>query len=124
SRLLAYVQAHPKSVDAHMLLVHAYRGTNDQPACISTLEKLCAIHAAAGEHELVWKTYEEFMAAGGKDLPVNVWLDVCRAAEKMQFFEAAEKSPVPHLDWEQSMAAGIKEAKAALPKAAAASAGR
>ncbi len=167
SRLLAYVQAHPKSVDAHMLLVHAYRGTNDQPACISTLEKLCAIHAAAGEHELVWKTYEDFMAAGGKDLPVNVWLDVCRAAEKMQFFdravseyetlsqvhaserqaipallsagricmkqlnqpqralqffEAAEKSPVPHLDWEQSIAAGIKEARAALPKAAAASA--
>jgi len=167
SMLSSYVQTHPKSVDAHMLLVHAYRGTNDQAACISTLEKLCAIHAAAGEHELVWKTYEDFMAAGGKDLPASVWLDVCRAAEKMQFFdravseyetlalahaserqaisallsagricmkqlnqpqralqffEAAEKSPVPHLDWEQSIAAGIKEAKAAMPKAAAASA--
>ena len=167
SALSAYVEAHPKSVDAHMLLVHAYRGTNDQAACISTLEKLCAIYAAAGDHELVWKTYEEFMAAGGKDLPANVWLDICRAAEKMQFFdravseyetlaqthaterqaisallsagricmkqlnqperalgffEAAEKSPVPHLDWEQSIAAGIREAKAALPKAAGASA--
>ena len=167
SMLSAYAQAHPKSVDAHMLLVHAYRGTNDQSACISTLEKLCAIHAAAGEYELVWKTYEDFMSAGGKDLPANVWLDVCRAAEKMQFFdravseyetlaqahaterqaisallsagricmkqlnepqralqffEAAEKSPVPHLDWEQSIGAGIKEAKAAMPKAVAASA--
>lgn len=167
SMLSAYAQEHAKSVDAHMLLVHAYRGMNDQAACISTLEKLCAIHAAAGEHELVWKTYEDFMAAGGKDLPASVWLDVCRAAEKMQFFdravseyetlaqvhaterqaisallsagricmkqlnqpqkalqffEAAEKSPVPHLDWEQSIAAGIKEAKAAMPKAAAASA--
>jgi len=167
SMLSAYAQAHPKSVDAHMLLVHAYRGTNDQSACISTLEKLCAIHAAAGEYELVWKTYEDFMSAGGKDLPANVWLDVCRAAEKMQFFdravseyetlaqahaterqaisallsagricmkqlnepqralqffEAAEKSPVPHLDWEQSIRAGIKEAKVAMPKAVAASA--
>lgn len=167
STLSAYVQAHPKSVDAYMLLVHAYRGTNDQAACIRTLEKLCAVHAAAGEHELVWKTYEDFMAAGGKDLPASVWLDVCRAAEKLQFFdravseyetlaqahaserqaisallsagriclkqlsqpqralqffEAAEKSPVPHLDWEQSIAAGIKEAKAAMPKAAATSA--
>ena len=165
--LSAYIQAYPKSVDAHMLLVHAYRGTNDQPACISTLEKLCAIHAAAGEHDLVWKTYEDFMSAGGKDLPPNVWLDVCRAAEKLQFFdravseyealaqahpterqaisallsagricmkpltdpqralsffEAAEKSPVPHLDWEQSIVAGIREAKAAMPKAAAATA--
>ncbi len=169
SMLSTYVQAHPKSVDAHMLLVHAYRGTNDQAACISALEKLCAIHAAAGEHELVWKTYEDFMSAGGKGLPASLWLDVCRAAEKLQFFdravseyetlaqahaserqaisallsagricmkqlnqpqralqffEAAEKSPVPHLDWEQSIAAGIKEAKAALPKAMAASVSR
>jgi hypothetical protein len=38
----------------------------------------------------------------------------------LAFFEDAEKSPVPHLDWEQSIAAGIKEAKAALPLKAAA----
>lgn len=167
-KLSGYLQTHPKSVDAHMLLVHAYRGTNDQSACIGTLGKLCAIHAAAGETDLLWKTYENFMSAGGKDLPARVWLDVGRAAEKLQFFdravseyetlaqahasdreaisallsagricmkqlqqperalgffEAASKSPVPHLDWEQSIAAGIKEAKAALPlKAAAANA--
>ena len=167
SRLSAYIQIHPKSVDAHMLLVHAYHGMNDQAACLGALERLCAIHAAVGDHELVWKTYEDFMSAGGKDLPANLWLDVCRAAEKLQFFdravseyenlaqvhaterqaisgllsagricmkqlnqperaldffEAAEKSPVPHLDWDQSIAAGIKEARAALKtKAAAAS---
>jgi len=151
-----------------MLLVHAYRGLNDQGASTSTLEKLCAIHSAAGEAELVWKTYEDFMSLGGKNLPANLWLDVARAAEKLQlfdpavseyealarahsterqaisallsagricmkqlnqperalgFFEAAENSPVPHLDWEQSIAAGIKEAKSGLtPKAAAANA--
>jgi len=32
----------------------------------------------------------------------------------LQFFQAAETSPVPHLDWEQSISAGIKEAKNAL----------
>ena len=32
----------------------------------------------------------------------------------LQFFQAAEASPVPHLDWEQSIAAGIREAKNAL----------
>jgi len=168
STLSGYVQTHPNSVDAHMLLVHAYRGINDQTAAIQTLEKLCAIHSAAGEPELVWKTYEDFMSLGGKNLPANLWLDVARAAEKLQFFdravseyetlaqthsqerqaisallaagriclkqlnqperalgffEAAEKSPVPHLDWEQNIAAGVREAKAALPpKAAAASA--
>jgi membrane associated rhomboid family serine protease len=164
SVLSGYLQTHPKSVDAHMLLVHAYRGTNDQAGCIGTLENLCTIHAAAGEMDLVWKTYEDFLSAGGKDLAANVWLEVGRAAEKLQFFdravseyetlaqvhpterqaisallsagrvclklnqseralaffEVAEKSPVPHLDWEQSIAAGIKEAKAALPLKAAA----
>ncbi|HKR83660.1 MAG TPA: rhomboid family intramembrane serine protease [Terriglobales bacterium] len=164
SALSGYLQTYPKSVDAHMLLVHAYRGTSDQAGCIGTLEKLCAIHAAAGETDLVWKTYEDFLSAGGKDLAANVWLEVGRAAEKLQFFdravseyetlaqvhpterqaisallsagrvcmklnqperalaffEAAEKSPVPHLDWEQSIAAGIKEAKSALPPKAAA----
>ena len=38
----------------------------------------------------------------------------------LAFFEAAEKSPVPHLDWEQNIAAGIREAKAALSQNAAA----
>src|SRR5579864_4521235 len=32
----------------------------------------------------------------------------------LQFFQAAEASPVPHLDWEQNIAAGIREAKNAL----------
>ena len=41
----------------------------------------------------------------------------------LQFFEAAQNSPVPHLDWEQGITAGIREAKEALaPKSMAASA--
>jgi tetratricopeptide (TPR) repeat protein len=32
----------------------------------------------------------------------------------LQLFQAADASPVPHLDWEQNIAAGIREAKAAL----------
>jgi len=31
----------------------------------------------------------------------------------LEFFEAADKSPVPHLDWEQSIMTGIKEAQTA-----------
>jgi membrane associated rhomboid family serine protease len=167
--LTAYMATHPKSIDACNLLLHAYRAIGDQDACAATLQKLCAIHAEAGEHDLAWKSYEDYLNSGGHELPVSTWLDICRSAEKiecfdravaeyeklaqahpadrqsltallaagrlclkqlnepkraLQFFEAAEKSPVPHLDWEQGIAAGIKEAKAALPKAAAASAGQ
>src|SRR5262249_44397731 len=105
--------------------------------------------------------------------PSSIWLDLCRAAEKLEhfgralaeyeklastrpgerqsilaqlsaarlclkrldqpqhaleFFEAAERSPVPHLDWEQTINLGIRDAKAALSQkgdsaAAAAAAG-
>jgi len=37
-----------------------------------------------------------------------------RAEDGLKFYEAAAKSPVPHLDWEQSINACIREAKAAL----------
>ena len=41
----------------------------------------------------------------------------------LQFFQAAEASPVPHLDWEQSITAGIREAKnARSPKSMSAAA--
>jgi membrane associated rhomboid family serine protease len=163
-----YLASKPDSVDAYNLLWHVHQRKGDQAGSIDVLAKLCAIHLKAGEDELAWKNYENFLNAGGRQLPPATWLDLCRAAEKleyhdravseyeqlargfpeekqsipaligaariclkrlgqperaMQFFEAAGKSPVPHLDWEQSIAAGIREAKAALPRSAAATAG-
>lgn len=37
-----------------------------------------------------------------------------RPQDALRFFESAAASPVPHLDWEQTIAAGIRDAKAAL----------
>src|SRR5262249_52064717 len=137
---------------------------------IEILARLCAIHLKAGEDELAWKCYEDFLKSGGQHLPAATWLEMCRAGEKLerfdralaeyeklaeiysterqsilallgagrlclkrlnrpdeaiQFFEMAAKSPVPHLDWEQSITAGIREATAvASQKAAAAGASR
>jgi membrane associated rhomboid family serine protease len=47
-----------------------------------------------------------------------------RPQDALALYEAAASSPIPHLDWDQHIVAGIKEAKAALsaPKAAAAKA--
>jgi membrane associated rhomboid family serine protease len=36
-----------------------------------------------------------------------------RPQDALRFFEAASASPVPHLDWEQTIASGIRDAKAA-----------
>jgi membrane associated rhomboid family serine protease len=37
-----------------------------------------------------------------------------RAQEALTLYEAAKNSPIPHLDWEQTIEAGIRSAKAAL----------
>jgi membrane associated rhomboid family serine protease len=157
--LQTYLSTHPDSVDAYSLLMHIHRQKNETAACQEILSKLCVIHLKAGENELAWKTYEDFLNNGGEKLPAATWLDVCRAAEKtqcfdraveeyerlaaayplerqsilaqmaagriylkrlkrperaLQLFEAASNSRVPHLDWEQSIIAGIRETKAAL----------
>ena len=164
-----YLTRKPDSVDALNLLCQISRGKNEPAESAQVLASLCAVHLKAGETELAWASYEDFLKAGGQSLPSATWLDLCRAAEKqecydraraeyeklaktypaerqsilaqlgaarlclkrlnqperaLEFFEAAEHSPVPHLDWEQSIQAGIREAKAALPqKASSAAAG-
>jgi len=37
-----------------------------------------------------------------------------RPAEALRFYEAAAKSPVPHLDWESNIRNGIENSKKAL----------
>ncbi len=165
-----YLAKKPDSADACNLLLHIYQQQQHHVARAEILGKLCAIYARAGENQLAWSSYEDYLNAGGQVLPVSPWIDVCRAAENLhhfdravseyeklastypkerqsimaqlgaariclkrlnrpgqalQLFQAADKSPVPHLDWEQSITAGIREAKAALaqqPKSASASA--
>ncbi len=43
-----------------------------------------------------------------------------RPMDALRMYEAAAASPVPHLDWEQNIEAGIRETKAAMTPAAAA----
>jgi membrane associated rhomboid family serine protease len=165
--LKEHVARKPDSIDGYNLLLQTYRKQN-LPAPPEILEKLCAIHLKAGESELAWSCYEDYLNAGGQPLSSALWLEVCRAAEKLQYFdralaeyqkliqtypaerqsilaqlaaarlclkrlnqpqraleylEAAQNSPVPHLDWEQGITSGIREAKAALtPKSMSASA--
>jgi membrane associated rhomboid family serine protease len=46
-----------------------------------------------------------------------------RPKDALALYEAAAKSPIPHLDWDQLIQSGIKEAKAALSTGNAAAAG-
>jgi membrane associated rhomboid family serine protease len=157
--LKEYLLKKPDSADACNLLLHIYQQQQCEAPRSEILGKLCAIYAKAGENDLAWSTYTDFLSAGGKALPAVAWIEICRAAERLghydraldeyekliaahpagrqaiaaqigaarlclkklnrpdkalALFQAAEKSPVPHLDWEQNISAGIREAKAAL----------
>lgn len=148
----------PDSLEACALLQQTYWREQDLPAYYQTTITLCGLHLKAREPEQAWQLYEEFLNSGGKQVPALAWLDLCRAAETLKWyeraageyqklaaafpnekaglvaqisaarlclkqlgrpqealrlFEAASASPVPHLDWEQTIAAGIREAKAA-----------
>jgi tetratricopeptide (TPR) repeat protein len=46
-----------------------------------------------------------------------------RPQDALALYQAAAKSPIPHLDWEQLIQSGIKEAKAAMASGNAAAAG-
>jgi membrane associated rhomboid family serine protease len=156
--------AKPDSVDACSLLQQTYWRKGDIPSYQEVTAKLCALHLKAGEKELAWQNFEEFLNTGGTKMPVATWFDLCRVAEAGQnferalseyqklaaaypserralqaqiaagriclkqlhrpqdalgFYEAAAASPIPHLDWEQTIAAAIREARKALEPAAA-----
>jgi tetratricopeptide (TPR) repeat protein len=44
----------------------------------------------------------------------KICLKLNRAQEAVNFYEAAKNSAIPHLDWEQTIEAGLRAAKAAL----------
>ena len=78
-------------------------------------EKLQHFDRAVSEYESLAKAYPTDrlsivaqIAAGRLCLKLN------QPQRALEFFTAAEQSPVPHLDWEQSIVAGVREAKAAL----------
>ncbi len=51
----------------------------------------------------------------------KIYLKQNRAQEALALYETAKNSAIPHLDWEQTIEAGIRSAKAALdPKGVAA----
>jgi membrane associated rhomboid family serine protease len=150
------LNAKPNSVDACSLLQQISWRKGDMSTYHELTVQLCALHLKARENDLAWQNYEEFLNAGGKNMPADTWFDLCRLAEGKQdferamaeyqklaaaypsdrrslqaliaagriclkqlnrpeealkFYEAAKASPIPHLDWEQTIEAAIREAR-------------
>jgi membrane associated rhomboid family serine protease len=122
-------QLHLKKQDgeAAMLDYEEFQKTGGQHLPASTWLELCRFlegqqnfDRAVGEYDKLASAYPNdkqsllaLMAAGRLSLK-----KLGRPAEALHFYRAASTSPVPHLDWETNIQAGIKEATATLSQSA------
>jgi membrane associated rhomboid family serine protease len=104
-----------------------FQNTGGQNLPASTWLELCRVlegqqnfERAVSEYDKLATAYPEekqsllaLMAAGRLSLK-----KLGRPAEALHFYRAASDSPVPHLDWESNIQAGIKEATATLSQSA------
>jgi len=154
-----YLQAKPDDMDGLSLLRQLHWRKNDVPAYLEASIKLCQLHLKARDTEAALQDYQDYLNAGGKQMPAATWLELCRVIEGQQnydralneyeqlakaypkerpsilallsagrislkvmnrpsdalrFYNAAKASPVPHLDWETNIQAGIQAAEKAL----------
>jgi membrane associated rhomboid family serine protease/thioredoxin-like negative regulator of GroEL len=158
--LVQYATKKPGSLDAALLLPHAYLRKQDMAGYQQAMLQLAQAYARARQPEPAWHTYLDLLQAGGdrKQLPAAPWLEVLRTGEAqgdydrvlpdlellaatypnerqsllarmaaarilvkvgapqkaLQHYQAAKTSPVPHLDLEPQIEAGIREAQKAM----------
>jgi len=108
-----------------------FRSTGGEGLPAATWFDLCRAAEQQGKHDVALDEYQKLVAAypGTRDaLMAQVaagrisLAQLQRPEDALKFYEAAAASPVPHLDWEQTIAAGIRSAKAAMTGAQAATA--
>ena len=84
-----FLAAKPDSVEACRLLQQAYWRKNDIASYRETMAKLIELQLKSQNLEAAWQDYEDFKNGGGEELPVNVWLELCRAVESQGNYERA-----------------------------------
>jgi membrane associated rhomboid family serine protease len=116
--LKEYLARKPDSVDACSLLREIHWRKGDITLYLAYTERLCSLHLAARQPEAAWQDYEEYLQQGGKKLPAQTWLDVCRVPEQQGAFERAleeyEKLAAAYPSERQALAAQLAAAKICL----------
>lgn len=95
-------------------------GGSKMPA--ATWLELCRIAENKQNLDRALSEYQKLVAAYPSEKPslmaqigaAKICLKQNRAQEALNFYEAAKNSTIPHLDWEQTIEAGLRTAKAAL----------
>jgi tetratricopeptide (TPR) repeat protein len=122
-------QLHLKKQDCEAALLdyEEFQNTGGQHLPASTWLDLCRSLEGRQDFDRAVREYDKLATAYPKDRPSLLALMAAgrlsqkklgRPAEALHFYRAASASPVPHLDWESNIQAGIKEATAALSQSA------
>lgn len=99
------------------------RNTSDVKLPANLWFDLCRAAENLKNYDLALQEYQQLAAAYPSDRQAfmsqvaagRICLsNLQRPQDALNFFQAAAASPVPHLDWEQTIQAGIRNAKAAL----------
>ncbi len=120
--LKGYLKLHPDATDALMVLQQVYYCKNEMPDYQATTATLCRAYIKERDSQAAWQSYEEYLNAGGQDMPAATWVELCRIAEERQLFERAvsecEKLAAKWPNTRESLMAQLKAAKLCLKQLA------
>ncbi len=115
AQLQELLREQPGLADAYTQLLRVHRMKNDAKAEQETLATLCNLSLKNKSFEAAWDYYLEYQAAGGKKLPGQHWLKLCRALESQQHWVQAaqeyEKLANAHSDDRISIVALVAAAQ-------------
>src|SRR5208282_6249255 len=113
-----YLATEPESVGGWNLLLGIHWQNQKLLECREAANKLCGLHLQAGECEVAWQDYNEFLNLGGDKVSPAVWLELCRVPEQQQDFRRAvseyEKLAAAYPSERQSLMAQLAAARICL----------
>jgi hypothetical protein len=103
----------------NLLRAVCWRASNI-PAYREATAKLCELHLRARESEAAWQDSEDFLNAGGENLPPSIWLELCSVPEHRQEYVRTaseyEKLAVAHSSEREAILAKISAARLCLKR--------
>ena len=115
-----YLATNGDSFAAWNLLRAVYWRASKIPSYREATGKLCELHLRARESEAAWQDYEDFLNAGGENLPPSSWLALCRVPEERKDYERAlkeyENLAAAHPSERQSLLAQLGAARLCLKR--------
>jgi tetratricopeptide (TPR) repeat protein len=85
----AQIAEKPASVEAHEMLVSLHLQKKDILGYLKALEARCDLRIKMHNPEAAWQDYLDYGNAGGRKMPADTWLELCRIAEGQETWDRA-----------------------------------